>query len=229
MKHRFSYIFRITALVLIILISLLMFAGCKNSKDESITEITGSWLHKSSDGKEYYYTFYGENGGKMNITHGCSVYTGEYKIDGDTIYTYVDKGTVYSENLVGKYKFTYESEGGNSYLVLSNASSDKQKLIKTKKKEPSNYIKPDKDFKEDKALTGTWKYTYEGQGDLKLVFNSDGTMCLDMLGVEKNYGVYKVADSVVTISFYQEKRTDFDETYSIIDGKLNILGLTFNK
>lgn len=227
MKRSFSNILRIVSLVIVVVITLSLFAGCKKSENNSELPINGTWVHSTPDGKKYYYTFSGGTSGGVELSYGASIYTGGYEISDNQIVIYIDKGEVYQGNFVGRYGVSVSDDGNN--LKLSDVENEVTTLTKASKPEPQDYIKPDNSFVENKELTGKWKCSYANQGDLTLVFNSDGTMLLDMFGVEKNYGVYLVTDTAVTISFYQDVRTDFTENYTITDGNLNILGTTFTK
>ena len=217
---------RVSSFVLatvLVFLSSFIFTGCKKSK------IEGTWLHELEDGRKYYYTFTGDDSGTLEIAFGATIYTGKYDLEDGEINITIDKGEAYAENFVGKYGISISNKNGIEYIALTDIANEETKLYKHQQPQPSDYITPSEDFAENKALTGTWKITYEEMGDMKLTFNSDGTMVLDMFGAEKNYGVYTVTDTVVTISFYQKERYDYNEEYSIKDGKLNILGTTFTK
>ncbi len=198
--------------------------------DSTQSSLEYTWLHKSQDGNDYYYTFTEtSDGGKLEISIGTDYFKCTYDIgDNDTITTSYANSEVYSDNLIGEYEYSISEENGEDVLTLKSLDGSSQKLTKVDRPEDTDYLKPYENFKVDKDIVGKWEIKYS-MGSLKLDINDDGTMVLNLLDTEYQHYVYTVTNQTLKMSLFKDQLIEFEEPYQLTDGKLTFLGIPWDK
>ncbi len=196
----------------------------------STPDITGTWLHKTDDGNEYYYTLYKEDGEcKVDISQGTVHYTGTYEVstqNAEKKITFdIKYGNPYPQCLNNTYVYNLKK----NKLTLVTDDKSTITLSRTKTPESSDYLKPFDDFKTDKKLLGTWVMEYENIGTMTLSFNDDGTMLIDSFGAGYQQYVYTVSDGKIKLSYYDTILKNQEEPYSVENNQLQFLGINWTK
>ena len=189
--------------------------------------IEKTWLHKSESGNEYYYTFY-EESDKLEITIGTDHFMCTYNTDGDKLTTTYDNNSIYPDNLFGEYTFEVTEENGNNVLTLTDFDGAKITLSEEKVPADSDFLKPYENYKVDEKIVGTWQLTYD-LGKMQLVINDDGTLVLNLLDIEYQHYVYTASENVIKMSFFKDQKVEFTEQYKLVDGKLEFLGIPWER
>lgn len=191
--------------------------------------IENTWLHKTDSGFECYYTFYEESqGNKLEITIGSDHFFCSYTTDGDKLTTSYDNNSIYPDNLLGEYSFEVKEENGKEVLVLTGFDDKKTTLQQVQKPSDSDFLKPYQDYKIDEDIVGTWELKYD-LGKMQLEVDDDGTLVLNLFDIEYQHYVYTVSDGTIKMSFFKDKLNEFNEQYRLVDGKLEFLGIPWER
>ncbi len=197
-----------------------------------VPTVEGTWLYQTEDGFSFYYTFdESPKGTECEMVVGTIHFPGTYTLsEADSAKTM--NISVYAGYIYGNY--TYEVQGnrlfGHRVLNLVGEDGTTITLDQAKKPKDSDYIEPDKDFKEVEAITGEWEFFYEEyNASLKLTINDDGTLIYDQFGYQELHCVYSADDSKVNLSFFETELIEQEEEYYFDGDQLIFLGLNWTR
>lgn len=197
-----------------------------------IPSVEGTWLHKSQDGYEVYYTIdKTKDGYVLDVSFGTTHYSGGCdvtKTDSGITVTLITKiGQLYPDAPYGEY--TYKISGNklfkNATIELTDANGNVISLSQSKKTDISDYLKPYDDFKVNEKLVGEWMVdnSMYGMDPIVLTFNEDGTMILDVYGMQKEHYYYSPQEKTIKFSIYMGEQIENEMEYQFVEGNLVFL------
>lgn len=197
-----------------------------------VPTVEGTWLYQTEDGFSFYYTFdESPKGTECEMSVGTIHFPGTYTLSesdsGKTMNVSVYAGYIYGN-------YTYEVVGNRlfGHRVLNLVGEDGTAITLEAAKAPkdSDYITPDKDFKEVEEIVGEWEFFYEEyNASLKLTINDDGTLIYDQFGYQELHCVYTADDSKINLSFFETELIAQEEEYYFDNDQLIFLGLNWTR
>lgn len=194
--------------------------------------VEGTWLYKSEEGYDFYYTFDETSEGKECVMSIGTVYFPGFYETSVTDEAKSVSVSVYAGYINGNY--TYSIEGvklfGNRVLTLTGEDGTALTLTQAKQPKDTDYVKPDENFEPVEELVGEWEFLYEEFGEsYKLTINDDGTMIFDQFGLQEIHFTYTADDKKINLSFFETDVIAQEEEYYFKDDQLIFLGLNWSR
>lgn len=191
----------------------------------------GTWRLSTED-YDCYYTFDSDSD-LCTVTIGTTTYYGgNYQKgtkNGDATMTLVTSEGILQGTYT--YKIFDSKTSENDTLTLTDSQGKEYTLYGCELPRAIDLAKNNKDFVENKELTGTWQTSFGELEDMKqtVTFNSDGTMTLNQSDIIEYDCVYSVTDDTVTSTYYHEDAVTSSDFYLIENGVLKYKDLSWTK
>lgn len=237
----------LSLICVIALIASSAFCLCSCEEEQGDNESTESydlegvlWEYPSEEeGVTWYYEFLGDNVFKAYVGNSYVLTCRYEKVQGDdgvnklTILPDAQSAIgcfylgILMEYTVSGSRLAGEQEMTVTYQIAADEDEQTYTLKQAKDHEPAP--EPDKDFTEDKELTGEWVNYYSMEGNTQIFdFQDDGRMTMvysylypDDVELEMRYNcIYSLSDQQMTISYQIDEAMTLPFDYSIEDGLL---------